>query len=167
ASSPLAASPTTSMSGSPSRNAKSPLRTTAWSSTTRTRIVSPCLSAIGVNRKLDAHDGTATRRARDLELGTDLFGAAAHRLQAEVPGLDRVRVEPAPVVLNLDDHARRAGRDPDPRFARVCVPDHVGERLAPDAVQLSLGRPRERHAFLGPVDCDVQRSVVREARDVP
>ncbi len=41
ASAPLPASPTTSMSGSPASNIVNPLRTSAWSSATTTRIVMP------------------------------------------------------------------------------------------------------------------------------
>src|SRR4051812_47985863 len=152
ASSPLAASPTTSMSGSPSRNAKSPRRTTAWSSTTSTRIASGRSGAIRLHRQLDPHYGAASRRAQDLQVSADLLGPAPHRLEPEMAGMDRRRVESTAVVLDLDDHAEWIRLDPNPRGLGSRMLDDVGERLAADPVELRLGCPGERHPALGPVD---------------
>ena len=99
----------------------------------------------------------------------DLIGSysAGFTLQAEVARLDRSRVESAPVVLDLDDHAGRVRLDPDLGGAGASVLDDVRERLAADSVELRLGRPGERHALLRAVHVDPQLGVLREARDMP
>src|SRR5215210_6978121 len=91
------------MSGSLSRKASNPRRTTSWSSTTSTPMVS---SIRGPNRS-DGDPHTHCRpdphRAPDREPRADLGGAAVHRLQAEVPRVSCGWIEAAPVVADLHD----------------------------------------------------------------
>src|SRR5262249_46679488 len=90
------ASPTVSMSISASMSSRSPERTTAWSSTTRTRINS--------EGNLDRDRRPGARRRLDAQRAAEQLDAFAHPLDAEpVPG--PLGVEPEPVVLDHERHA--------------------------------------------------------------
>src|ERR1700694_2680764 len=79
--SPPSASPTTSMSGWSSRNARRPSRTTAWSSTSSTRMGS-ATGHLGAGGEEDADRGPGAAVALDRKGGVDVGGALAHRCQA-------------------------------------------------------------------------------------
>src|SRR5690606_29083519 len=76
ASSALPASPTTVMSGSSSRMRRRPLRTTAWSSHSATRIASG-------NGHLQVHGGPVAGLAGDLDPSVDQPGALGHAGQSQ------------------------------------------------------------------------------------
>src|SRR6185436_10196851 len=124
------AAPTTSRSPSPSRKACSPRRTTSWSSTTRTPILSSGSGATGdtiaIGRDLRADHGAPARRAVDCELPADLGRTAPHRLEPEVAGVPGGRVETEPVVADFDQDAVTRRLDADPRGRGVRVLHDVG-----------------------------------------
>src|SRR3954453_18424473 len=131
---PPAASPTTLRSGSVSRKAWSPRRTTAWSSTIRTWIA---LSS-GPIRDTHSDPRALPRRALDRQLTPDPARAAAHGLKPEVPRVRCSRVEPHPVVSDLEDDLPRRAVDDDRSRACAGVLDDVGERLPDDSEELGL-----------------------------
>src|SRR5262245_34022214 len=130
ASSPSSASPTTSMPCCRSRNARRPSRTTAWSSTTRTRIGS-------APTDLEAHRRAGARRGADVEPPTEALGALLHRRQPEPARAqhgDR-GVEADAVVRDLEHDAAVVAVQPD------C---HVpGLRVAQSVLQGLLGDPQD------------------------
>src|SRR4051794_10615350 len=157
ASAPPPASPTTWMSGSLPRNASNPRRTTSWSSTTSTLMVSAfasCISGrIALKRDPYSHSCPGPRRTGDRKAPTDLERAASHRVEAEVTGMSVVGVEAAPVVTDLDHDLLMLGLDPNPRDGGSGVPHDIRERLPSDGEQLRLHllghrQPRLRSANL-------------------
>src|SRR3954454_4494849 len=160
ASAPPAACPTTSRSGSLPRNASNPRRTTSWSSTTRTPMVSsPRTSMSGrfpSGRHPDSHACPVAGRARDREPPTDLSRPASPRLQTEVTRMSVAGVEAAPVVRDLDNHLLPPSLDSDLRDAGSGVPDDIRERLASDGEQLRLHLLGHPQAGLGSTDLDRQ-----------
>src|SRR3954471_5690672 len=148
AASPSAASPTTSMSGWASIRARSPARTTLWSSARRMRNL---VAMIGISRGLpqgDAgtHRGPAAVLRFDQEPPAYQRHALPHPEQAQAPATRTrpgpLRVEPPAVVLDqggdltpvaLHDHTRTAG----PGVLR-----HVVQGLLHETVdcRLDLGR---------------------------
>src|SRR5262249_12929353 len=173
--SPPSASPTTAMSLSPFRNADSPCRTTAWSSTTKTRMTSSVSVAVvtHLRRHLDANDRPTTGRADDVQGGADLVGAAAHRFEPEVPGVDGSWIEAAAVVDDLEHDLLRCGSDADVRCRRLSMLHAVGEGFAGDAEELRLRGPRQRQWVGRPFYANAdgspreRRDVTRERRNEP
>src|SRR3954471_5009633 len=149
---PPAASPTTSRSGSVSRKAWSPRRTTAWSSTMRTWIA-PSSGAI---RDAHSHPRALPGCALDRQATPDLGRAAAHGLESEVPRMSLFRVEPQPVVSDLEDDLPRRGVDHDRRRAGAGVLDDIGKGLAGDSEELGLGPRRQGEWISGSLDVDRQ-----------
>src|SRR5688500_1995632 len=163
---PPPASPTTSMSGSLSRNTSNPRRTTSWSSTTRTAMDSSRVASISglvrFRRDPDAYACSRSGCARDGKSPTDLRRTAAHRFQAEVTGMSAVRVEAAPVVTYLNDDLIPLSLDLDARHRRLGVPHDIRERLPADGEQLRFhllghGQPRRGSS-------DVDDQTVRSAQ---
>src|SRR3954454_7803285 len=124
------------MSGSPSRNAVNPRRTTSWSSTTSTRIVwsrsSSILGPIRFRRHADSHECPRPRRACDRESRANLGCTAVHGVEAEMAGMSGGRLEARPVVADLQDHLALLNLDPNMRRARPGVLLHVRQCFAPD-----------------------------------
>src|SRR5215208_6163768 len=135
ASAPPAASPSTSISGSPSRNASSPRRTSSWSSTTRTPMPSAgswLTSTHPVPWDPDGDDGATPHHARDGELPADLRRTAAHRVEAEVTGMSGGGIEAPPVVVDLDDDFLLVSVHTNVRRCRPGVHQDIGKRLTAD-----------------------------------
>src|ERR671933_1150660 len=136
AASPSAASPTTSMPSWSSRNVRSPSRTTAWSSTTSTRIG----SAIG---RLQANRGPLPGARADLQAATQPPRALFHRGEPEPARahVRRPRIEAGAVVSDLEQHAPVAPGEPHADLARLRVAHRVLERLLGDAEELAVAPP--------------------------
>src|SRR5215471_12531094 len=91
---PVSASAITVMSGSDSRRARSPCRTTVWSSASRTRIFSifcslllvkiVCFRGRGLEWNQHTHGGSAPRFRLDIELAVDQPHPLLDSQQAEV-----------------------------------------------------------------------------------
>src|SRR5215213_1449292 len=154
ASAPPAACPSTSISGSPSRKASRPRRTTSWSSTMRTPIPAPgswfTSTVLVLLGHPDRDDGATRRGAREGELPADLGRTAAHRVKAEVTGMSGGWIEPAPVVADLDDDLLLVNVHPNLRHSRLGVHQDIGKRLPADGEQLSLHLPGELERLRGP-----------------
>src|SRR5688572_4873136 len=159
---PLPASPITVMDWSSSRMRRNPCRTSAWSSTSTTRI--GCRGLCSANACLlfvllrcagrprghlqghrDAHDRSAGRRWRERKLAAHQLRALAHADQADTPPplpALRFRWQAAPAVFNLELDPILRLAQADPGFGGARVPAHVGERFLDDAVDVdsSLGR---------------------------
>src|SRR3990172_9061067 len=144
ASRPLEASPTTSMSGSMSRRARSPERSTAWSSARRTRIFSVigALPAAAPRQRSLNRDARAPAHGRlNLHRSADEGEPLLHAEQAEAGSARPHRglhVETAAVVL--DDQAQRASTPGEAglRPGSLGVLGYVGERLLHDPVEHKL-----------------------------
>ena len=95
------ASPTTSMSGSASSTRRSPARTTAWSSTIRTRIVTRTTRHLGDERRPGARATTRPGSRPPTSSTRSRMPSSPSAVRASLG-----RVEPAAVVLD-DDHRRR------------------------------------------------------------
>src|SRR4051812_32494710 len=106
---PSSASPTTSMPSCSSRNVRSPSRTTAWSSTSITRI----WSGIGGHLELDVR---ALARCRvDLEPAAEPPGPLLHRREPE-PSRAQLRVvglEADAVIAHLEGEAAVVAAEAD------------------------------------------------------
>src|SRR5215212_7190227 len=157
---PPAASPTTLMSGSLSRNASRPRRTSSWSSTTSTPMLSSTSGSISASVRfgghIHSHERAEARRARDREATADLGRAAAHRLESEVTGMADGGIEAAPVVADFDRDYARHDLDKHARGGRARVLLDVGERLAPDREQLRLDELRQLEPRTGPAHVHVE-----------
>src|ERR671935_1227901 len=105
------------------------------------------------------------RRTRDCEQTSELAGAASHRVEPEVTGMVGIRIEPVPVVADLDEHPVGPGLDPNGCSARAGMLHDVGERLSRNAEQLSLGLRRQPGA-LRAVDVDQEAMALAERRSV-
>src|SRR3954452_10749228 len=132
ASRPSPASPTTSMPSWSDRNVRSPSRTTAWSSTTSTRIASS-------TRRLQPHRRAPARRRRDGEAAAQALRPLLHRGQPEPPRayLGRVGIEAGAVVAHLEHHAPILVREPQADVVGVRVAHRVAQRLLGDAKDLA------------------------------
>src|SRR5436190_22818472 len=100
------ASATTVMSDWAPMSVVKPMRTTGWSSATRTRIIEKGLPRSGFQRYRHPHFGAGAGLALQGELSAQLLGALAHTHDTEVSGLDlaMLAVEPAAVVLHPQTH---------------------------------------------------------------
>src|SRR4051812_7292784 len=134
ASSPSDASPATSMPSCSARKPRSPSRTTAWSSTTSTRIGS---SASG---HLQVDGGAGPRRGSDAELASHAHGTLLHRREPEPARtqLGRVGVEARAVVLHLEHEAAVLQAEAQLDAAGVGVSDGVLQRLLGDAQHFAI-----------------------------
>src|SRR5687768_14848296 len=168
ASSPEAASATTSMSDWRLMMREMPSRTIRWSSTQSTRILRP-----DVGMFLDPgglrHDrddlGPGRRRGRDVQRAADLFGALSHRDQSVMAvrrALHAGIIETAAVVRDgqRDVVGPVVEADADARGGGVA--DGVGNRFLSDPQELLLdpGNPQRRRA----VDVDVDGDSGRRSR---
>ena len=140
ASTPSAASPTTSMSGSASRITRKPLRTSAWSSAISDADhvgVSERAAVRGrrSRRRVRRRPRACRRRARPARASRSVRGPAVAR-----------SARPCAVVddLELDRVAARSGRRP--RRRRPGVLERVGQRLLHDPVggEVDAGRAAAR-----------------------
>ena len=161
------------MSGSLSRNASSPRRTTSWSSTTRTAMVSSrrgCISgAIRFRRDPDSYDCPRPRCARDREPPADLGRTAAHRLQAEVTGMSGGWVEAR--ARCRGPRRRPALAEPRPERAPRSPRRASGHSRAPPAPiansWVSTGSdsasrgPGPRTSMVSPSECALRRRAWR------
>src|SRR3954471_12733653 len=138
--SPSSASPTTSSPSWRSRNVRSPSRTTAWSSTSSTRIEP------SGNVHLQAHGGALARLRVDLQPRTDPLGPLLHRGEPEAARaqLGVRRIEADAVVADLE--LKLALRRPEPHAHLLClrVPHGVLQRLLRDAEHLVVAPARRR-----------------------
>src|SRR5215211_4071970 len=135
ASSPSAASPATAIPSWSSRNARRPSRTTAWSSTTSTRIGS-------ATADLEPDGGSRAVRGADLERGAEPLRALLHRRQPEPARADGggIRVEADAVVGDLEQQAPVTGLEDHGDVGRVRVAKRVLERLLGDPEHLAVAR---------------------------
>ena len=144
---PSAASPTTSMSGSSSRIIRNPVRTSAWSSTSSTRIAS-CRRPPASDR---AAGGACTRKpvgvgpaSKSPPYSADPL-AHADQAATAVPALSPMSRRPLPPSsVDLDLERARLVGEPDPGPGAARVLERVGERLLDDPVggQLDAGVER-------------------------
>ena len=130
ASSPLAASPTTSKSGSSASSERNPARTMPWSSTITSRMLMSPPPAAGSPRAGPRRSARAPgRRCR----------RTAPPARGSRPGRARrsgLATQAAPVVLHLDVEPVRARSAPARRAATgMGVPQRVGEALLRDPVR--------------------------------
>src|SRR4051812_11826070 len=138
---PLAASPTTSISGWALIISRRPARSMAWSSAMSTRIF-----AIVHLAQRDAGDdpGPAAWPRLDDEAPTQEGGPLAHAGQPELTAGSPVPlVETASVVGHGHLHGRRPPLDDDAGGLRPRVLRGVGQRLLHDAIQRRLHRLRQ------------------------
>src|SRR5829696_7223579 len=158
ASVPPPAVPTTSISGSPARNATNPRRTTSWSSTTSTWMASSPAGSISgpirFRRDADSYQCPRPRRSRDGEPPSDLSSTASHRVEAEVTGMSGGRVKAPPVVADLQDDLAVLSVDMNVCRARPGVLLDVCERFSSDGEQLCFNELGQRKVLLGPPDVD-------------
>ena len=123
----------------------SPRRTTAWSSTTRTRIVaspSGAIDAVPLIGDLDADDRAAARRARRSSAArrSRRRGCASTRARSGRAG-SRVGSKPRPSSrISSTTRVRRRPRPGPSAVVGAGVLDDVRQRLARDAEQLRLDR---------------------------
>ena len=138
ASSPLLASPTTSMSGSSARSMRKPARTIDWSSTTSTRI-SIVTSPSG--RRVAEHEAAPVRDA-----GAHLAAVDLHALaDADEPVAEAVARRAAEaVVADLELQRVRLVAHGHVGPGRARVLERVRQALLDDAVGGELDRPRQR-----------------------
>src|SRR5690606_4047080 len=145
ASSPVPASPTTVMSSSASRRARSPARRTTWSSARTMRIG----SGIGLSLRSRDHDGdlgAGAGPALDVDAASDVGGALLQAEGAETAAVLGHRlgdVEAAPVVADAGLDEPRPDAHAQLDASRVRVAHDVGERLLEYAVERELGLGRE------------------------
>ena len=150
ASSPVPASATTSMSSWIRRTMAKPPRTSAWSSTTTTRMLTPArLRRAGGRRRGTRRPGAAPRRGCRR---TAVPARACRRCRDLVPALGAARSGhdggAVTVVEHLDDDPVSVGAEPHlGAGAGTGVLEHVGQRLLDDAVrgQVHAGREVGRH----------------------
>src|SRR3990172_596936 len=144
ASRPLEASPTTSISGSMSRRARSPERSTAWSSARRTRIfsVTVALPAAAPRQRGLHRDTRAPARSRlNSHPSSDEGQPPLPPEQAE-PGaagtLRGLHVEPAAVVLDDETQGAAATGQAGLHLRCAGMLGDVGQRLLDDPVEHQL-----------------------------
>src|SRR2546427_615800 len=139
---PLAASATTSMSGWSWRKARRPWRTTAWSSTRRTRILALGALATGRrpvgNRRRHGRAGARGRLHR--ELPPYRRGPLTHRCQAHRAGRPRESpgIEAGTLVTHRQPDLAALLLEADVHPGAGCVAERVVERLLPDPEQSQL-----------------------------
>src|SRR5215218_1865548 len=166
------------MSGSLPRNSSNPRRTTSWSSTTSTPMVSSergsISGAVRFRRDANPYDGSPSGRARDRDAPAHLDRTTAHRLQAEVTGMPVAGVEAAPVVTDLDDDLLPLSLHPNVRDGGFGVPHDIRERLSSDGEQLRFHLLGQRQPRLRSADLDGQpvrsaevEGVSRQRRNQP
>ena len=143
---PSPASPTTSMSSVSSRIMRNPVRTSAWSSTSRTRIVTgPALGRSGsAAQTRNPPDGPRPGVHVAAEHG-DAFGDAAQPV-----AVGRAARRP-PAPSSVTSSSSRSGRNSSRATALTPAPaclSGVGQRLLHDPVggQVDAGRQRHRLA---------------------
>src|SRR3954469_9515960 len=160
ASSPSAASPTTSRPSWSDRNVRSPSRTTSWSSTSRTLIVSGTV-------ELQAHGRPVAGRRADLQAAAGAPRALLHRRQAQLPRaqLGIARVEADAVVGDLEHDAPLRAAEPHGDVLGAGVAQRVVQRLLGNAQHLAVALLVAARAVVdGELDVDgVERA---EDRDV-
>src|SRR4051794_13060693 len=134
ASSPSPASPTTSRPSCSSRNVRSPSRTTAWSSTIRTRMGS------SANRRLQLDRRALSTRGLDLEPGADPLRPLLHRREPQPARaqVGSVGVEAHAVVGHLEQEGPVPLPQPHAHVSSLRVPQRVLQRLLRDAQQLAI-----------------------------
>src|SRR3990172_3227816 len=141
ASRPLEASPTTSMSGSMSRRARSPERSTAWSSARRTRIfsVTGALPAAAPRQwGLHRDTGAPAQSRLNSHPSADEGQPPLHAEEAEpgAAGAPRgLHVEPAAIVLDDETQGAAATGQAGPHPRRAGVLGDVGQRPPDDPRQ--------------------------------
>src|SRR3990172_6852760 len=148
---PLAASPTTSMSGSASRIALRPSRTMGWSSASSTRILlAMSCPHCGQGVYLDLHHdvGPLPHPGADAE-GTSHKGGPllhAHQAQGALPAIGAeigVHIEAPAIVLHRHPYLVAIPLKPYPDCASPGVFDDVVHALLGDAEQGGLHRGRK------------------------
>src|SRR5213080_3118978 len=129
---PSSASPTTSIPSCSSRNVRNPSRTTAWSSTSNTRID----SATRGHLQLDL--GSAARRGVDLEPPAEAARPLLHRREPEPSRaqLGVVRLEAHAVVRHLEGELPVVASESDLHVLRARVLHRVLQCLLGDAEDL-------------------------------
>src|SRR4051794_20767520 len=139
---PSPASPTTSMPSCSSRKVRSPSRTTAWSSTTSTRIGS-------ATTRLESHGGPRRGRGPDLEPAAKALGPLLHRGQAEAlrAHLGVGGVEADAVVGDLQHEGAVGGGE--------AHRDPLGARVAQGVLDRLLGDPQDLAVPLAVAGADV------------
>ena len=131
ASSPLLASPTTSIDGSSSSIRRNPRRTRLWSSASRTVI----LSAMR-NRHAKANDGSPFLGTVELERASDQFGALAHRDQAQPTAGGRA-AESFSMVFDFELQGIGCEAQAHPRLLRPGMPRDVVQGFLQHAVDMN------------------------------
>src|SRR6266536_5107880 len=158
ASSPSAASPATSIPSCRSRNARSPARTTAWSSSTSTRIGS-------ASADLQAHRRACTGSGANLEDTAETLRTLFHRGEAEPPRpqAGTARLEADAVVLHLEHEASVVGVQAQDDVLCVRVAQRVLQRLLCDAQHVAV---TYSVAGNGVVDVEVDLALLQPAQHV-
>src|SRR5262245_59036686 len=157
ASRPLPATPTTCRSLPPSSSARSPSRTTAWSSASITETaMCPPASSVVLHQNLHAAVGAGLQR----KVRADRLGALAHDQEApagpRARAVDPLRVEADPIVAHRQHGAAVPATNRDLHALRVGVLGDVVERFLRDAEHREvhrLGQVRPA-AFLLEIDVD-------------
>src|SRR5262245_2079612 len=142
ASSPLLASPTTSMPASSSRSRRNPRRTRVWSSTSSTVILfAMYVPVLGWHPHAD--ERAPFRRREKLDRAAQHLRALAHGHDSEAAS-SRVRAGAFAVILDVElDHAiLRAQSHPCPFGTRVAR--HVVQCFLHDAINMDGGRAVDR-----------------------
>src|SRR5438876_6042626 len=136
----VAASPATDIPPASSSSALTPLRTTAWASTLMTRSGRVLTTAMFSSsrgksqlqrskRESDAHRCPLGRGRLHGKCAANCFNALTHVAQALAAGTATTRLEPAAVVVDLENGALVALQEADSARGRLGVPRHVRERF--------------------------------------
>src|SRR5215510_7876478 len=136
---PLIPSAITSMSETVLMSATKPCRTTAWSSTTITLILSGL-----IYRHINDHFSTQSALTVDGQRATDLSGALAHAYQAKVAvALFHPRLKATAVITNT--HLNLAGLEfqVDRNLLGPRVFHDIADRFLPNPQQVGFDRRRQ------------------------
>src|SRR5688572_10459093 len=134
ASFPLAASPTTEISGSSSRSRRRPRRTRLWSSTSNTVISLP-MQIPSFSRHFQEDARASFGRTDEIDGPAEQLGAFAHGDDAD-PAQCVLDVKPRSVVLHFEIQSVGLKTQPDPSFLHSRMADDVVQRLLEHAIHV-------------------------------
>src|SRR5258707_12601047 len=124
------------MSSHASKENAMPLRTTMWSSTTRSRVRPSSVATVPSVRfvPLDEDLGAAIWRTGQREGRANAVGALAHELESHVSRLNGAGVETPPVVRNAQGCAGVTGAHMQSEMSGASLPGNLVERIVRYAV---------------------------------
>src|SRR6266850_6542406 len=164
----LAASATTSMSGSTFREADSPMRTMKWSSTTRMRMGFGLAIGNGLmfGLNFDRNMRSTARPAIDLQLGTNGLGTLPHVEHSKVPrGVRLLWTEALAVVAHSQYHFVCGVLQFDLNLGGMAVLDGISDSFLADTQEAHFDLAGQTDWYSADVDLDSGVAAGLKGRD--